>query len=209
MKNKKPVIIIGNGGHASVLTEILLLTNRKIIGFTALQKENNQFGLSYLGSDEIIKEYNSNEIELVLGIGSVSVSNIRKKLFNHFKGIDYTFSSVIHPTSIISKFATINEGVQILAGSIIQSFSTISSNCIINTASIIEHDCFIDSHVHISPRSVLSGQVRVGFETHIGTGSTVIQGISIGNNVLIGSGSVVIKDISDGQRVSGVPAKEM
>lgn len=209
MKNKKPVIIIGNGGHASVLTEILLLAKREIIGFTAPQKEVNQFGLIYLGSDDCIDDYDSNEVELVLGLGSVNVTVIRENLYEFFVGKGYTFSMLIHPTAIVSEYATVEKGVQLLAGSIIQAFATISQNTIINTGVIIEHDCFVDSHVHIAPRTVLSGNVNIGTGTHIGAGATVIQGIHVGSKVLIGAGSVVVKDINNEQRVAGVPAREM
>lgn len=209
MKNKKPVIIIGNGGHASVLTEILLLSNRRIIGFTAPQQEINQYELLYLGQDEIIEEYDENEVELVLGLGSVNVSNVRKYLFEYFVDRGFRFAPIIHQSSLISNYAIIGDGVQILAGSIIQPFATISSNTIINTGSIIEHDCFIDCHVHIAPGSVLSGSVSIESGTHIGTGSTIIQGIRIGRDVLVAAGAVVVNDVFNGQKVAGVPAREM
>lgn len=209
MKNKKPVIILGNGGHASVLTEILLLTKREILGFTAPQKKANQFGLIYLGSDDCIDDYDSNEVELVLGLGSVNVTVVRENLYHYFVEKGYTFPMLIHPTAIVSENATLGMGVQLLAGSIIQAFATISPNTIINTGTIIEHDCFVNSHVHIAPRSVLSGNVTIGSGAHIGTGTTIIQGIHVGSKVLIGAGSVVVKDINDEQRVAGVPAREM
>lgn len=209
LKNEKPVIILGNGGHASVLTEILLLANREIIGFTCPQEEDNQFGLKYLGTDGVIDQFDSNEVELVLGLGSVNVSMVREKLFEYYVGKEYSFAKLIHPTSIISKYATIGEGVQLLAGVIIQAFAKISSNTIINSGAIVEHNCILSSHVHIAPRTVLSGNVTIGRGTHIGTGSTVIQGIQIGRKVLVGAGSVVVKNINDEQKVAGVPAREM
>lgn len=209
MKLEKPVIILGNGGHASVLTEILFLTNREIIGFTSPQIETNPFGLKYLGPDAIIEEYHCNEVELVLGLGSVDVSVARENLFDYYVGKGYLFSKLIHPSSIISKYATIGEGVQILAGSIIQPFATISSNTIINSGAIIEHDCNLGPNVHIAPKVVLSGNVTIGSQSHIGTGSTIIQGIHIGRTVLVGAGSVVIRDINDEQKVVGIPAREM
>jgi sugar O-acyltransferase (sialic acid O-acetyltransferase NeuD family) len=209
LKVEKPVIVLGNGGHASVLTEILLLTNREIIGFTSPHKEDNPFGLRYLGTDTIIEEYNSNEIELVLGLGSVNVSIVRENLFDYFVTKGFTYATLIHPSAIVSKFATIGEGVQLFAGSIIQAFATISLNTIINTGAIVEHDCTLGPHVHIAPKAVLSGNVRVGLGTHIGTGATIIQGVKVGRKVLVGAGAVVVKDISDEQKVTGVPAREM
>ncbi|WP_312470773.1 acetyltransferase [Neobacillus sp.] len=205
----KPVILIGNGGHAKVLTSILLQQNRLIIGFTAPEFQENPFNIPYLGTDEIIGSYNSGDIELVLCIGSVSVPTLRSKIFEQFKEKCYTFSSVIHQSAIITTYSTLGEGVQIMAGSVIEPFVKIADNTIINTSSSINHGCKIGKHCHIAPGTTLSGNVTVGEVTHIGAGSTVIQNVQIGNHVLIGAGSLVLQSINDKRKAFGVPAKEM
>lgn len=204
----KPVILIGNGGHAAVLTEILLMQHRTIIGFTAPEKQDNRFGLSYVGTDNVIDSYSSEDVELVLCLGSVDVSSIRANIFNHYKRKGYKFTSVIHETAVVSSYANLGEGVQIMAGTIIQPFAKIADNTIINTSSSIDHDCSIGENCHIAPGVTLSGNVTVGDCTHIGTGSTIIQDIQIGNYVLIGAGSLVLKSVKDHSKVFGVPAIE-
>lgn len=205
----KPVILIGNGGHAAVLSDILLQQKREIVGFTAPEEESNRFGFSYLGNDVVIDSYSPLKIELVLALGSVRVSTIRAVIFQRMKTKGYSFSSVIHPSAIISSYAEIGEGVQIMAGAIIQPFAKIADNTIINTSSVIEHDCEIGEHCHISPGVTLSGNVTVKNGTHIGTGTTIIQNIQIGRNVLIGAGSLLLKSVKDNGKVFGVPAKEV
>ncbi|UQZ76065.1 sugar acetyltransferase [Niallia circulans] len=206
MQGKK-IVIIGNGGHAAVLSEILIDQNYDILGFTAPQKERNRYGIRYLGEDEVINEFSVDEIRLVLGIGSINVSSIRIGIYKKFRERGYQFESIIHKDTIISASAVISQGVQIMAGSVLQPFVTIRENTIINTNCSIDHDCYIGSHCHIAPGSVLSGNVVVGEDTHIGTGSTVINNIKIGNKVLVGAGSVVVKDIMNDSKVHGVPAK--
>ncbi len=205
----KPIIMIGNGGHAAVLTEILLQQNRKIMGFTAPDGGNNRFGLPYLGPDEFIYTIKANDIDLVLGIGTVDNSSKRSEMFTLFKQRGYTFASVFHESAIISPHAKLGEGLQILENVVIQPFADIADNTIINTSSIISHDCRIGSHCHIAPGAVLSGNVKIGNMTHIGTGSTIIQNVRIGKNVLIGAGSLVLKSISDNSKAFGSPAKEV
>lgn len=204
----KPVIMLGNGGHAKVLTEILLYQGRKIIGYTA-PCEKNICNIKYLGTDESVRNFDPYEIELVNAIGSTSSTSLREKLFYEFKSKGYFFSSVIHPSSIIDSTVKLGEGVQIMAGSVIQPFVEIADNTIINTSSSIDHECRIGKHCHISPGTTLSGGVLVGDGTHIGVGTTVIQNIKIGKNVLVGAGSLVIKDITDDKIVYGTPAKEV
>lgn len=205
----KPVIMIGNGGHAKVLTEILLEEQVKVIGFTAMERQKNFFDLPYLGDDLKILDYPIGEVELVLGLGSVNQSNIRKNIFQHFKSKGYTFKEIIHSTAIIAPSVRLGEGVQIMAGAILQTNTVIADNTIINTGTKIDHDSQIAAHVHIAPGCTLSGNTIIGESTHIGTGVTLIQGIEIGKNCLIGAGAVVLKSISDSMTAYGVPAKEV
>lgn len=205
----KPLIIIGNGGHATVLTEILLAQGEKIIGFIAPTEEDNSFHLCYLGQDDTLLQYSNEEIELVLGIGMVGPNSLRAKIYYHFTQLGYRFKTVIHPTAIIAPSVILGNGVQMMASTIVQTNAKIADNTIINTGAQIDHDCMIGQHVHIAPGTVLSGAVTIGEGTHIGTGATVIQHITIGSNCLIGAGAVVVKDIADNQTAYGVPAKEV
>ena len=206
----KPVIMIGNGGHASVLVETLLIQQREIIGYTAPSKEKAFLDLPYLGTDDIIADnYNRDEVELVLGLGTVTTSNVRKSIFVHFKSLGFSFASVIHPTAVISSSMQMGKGIQVMAGAILQTNVSIGDNSIINTGSIIDHDCLIGEHVHIAPGSTLSGGVQIGDSCLIGVGTSIIQSISIGNETIIGAGSVVVKDIGSEKTAYGVPAKEV
>ncbi|OZI12713.1 sugar acetyltransferase [Bacillaceae bacterium SAS-127] len=209
MREKRPIIIIGNGGHAKVLTEILLLNNENIIGFTTPQKEENPFGLNYLGNDSVIFHHLPSDVHLVNGLGSTHSTLVRKKIYQTFSSAGYMFAQVIHPSALVSAYSRLGEGVQIMARAVIQPFAQIADNTIINTVVSIDHDCVIGAHCHIAPGSILSGNVQVGHETHIGTGTTVIQGVKIGSQVLIGAGSLVLKDVKDQTTVYGTPAKEV
>ncbi|AUS85405.1 sugar acetyltransferase [Lysinibacillus sp. YS11] len=205
----KPIIMIGNGGHASVLTEMLLAQKETIIGFTVPTAEENAFGLTYLGSDEVIEKYSPSDIELVLAIGTIKPSPLREKIFTKFTQKKYRFKSVIHPSAIIAPSVQLGQGVQIMAGAIIQTNAKIADNNIINTGSLIDHDCRIESHVHIAPGTKISGNVHIRKGTHIGIGATILQGIEIGESCLIGAGAVVLKNIANHMKAIGVPAKEV
>lgn len=205
----KPVIIIGNGGHASVLVEIIQDAQIEIIGYTAPEEGSEFYNLPYLGDDDVVVEHHVNEIELVLGIGTITVSNLRKKKYAAFKSKGYTFATIIHPSAIISPTVAIGEGTQIMAGAIIQTQSVLGENLIINTGAQIDHNSLIQHHSHIAPGVVLSGNVSVGENCHIGAGTTIIQNITIGNRVLIGAGSLVLKNVEDDITAYGVPAQEV
>lgn len=204
----KPVIIIGAGGHAKVLISTLKALERKIIGILDPDKPIGQTvdGICILGDDDKVRNYAPDSIELVNGLGSVSLPVKRKEIYMKFNN-SYKFATVIHPSATIAENVNINEGAQIMAGAIVQTGSTISINAIINTGAIVDHDCHIGQHAHVAPGAVLSGDVQVGDMSHIGTGATIIQGIKIGSNVIVGAGAVVIHNVKDGYKVVGNPAK--
>lgn len=209
MPDSKPVIIIGAGDHAKVLLDILLEQDVTVIGLTDknISKGNCIYGVSVIGDDSEILKYETDEIELVNGIGSVGNTSIRQKVFSSLKEKGYVFRSVIHESSIISKRTKLGEGVQLLAGTIVNTEAEIGDNTIINTKTSIDHGCVIGKHCHIAPGCSFSGCVKVGDGTHIGTGTSIIQGINIGKNVLIGAGSLVIHNIDDNEKAFGIPAR--
>lgn len=201
---QKPLILMGSGGHAKVLLETLRTLNYPLLGIADpnLSVGSALFGLTILGSDDVIAGYSPEEIELVNGIGALPKDNgLRVKLFNRFNQQGYRFKTVLNSTAIISPSAQFLVGVQVMAGAIIQADAHIANNSIINSGAIIEHDCRIGEHVHIAPRAVLSGGVEVSDHVHIGTGAVIIQGIKIGRGSIIGAGSVVTRHVDANQIV--------
>lgn len=197
-QSDKPIIILGAGGHASVLVEMLLNNNKAILGFVAPQKTEikNYPQCKYLGRDQTLEKFTSADVRLVCGLGAISVEGnlIRRNLFTHFKNKGFIFETLIHPNAVVASTANIGEGCVIMAGVILQPNVILEKNIIINTKSSVDHDCHIQSHVHIAPGCTLSGAVVVGENTMIGMGANIIQGVNVGNNTMIRAGSLVVEN---------------
>jgi|SRR3990170_5438116 len=209
---KLPVIIIGGGGHAKVLIEALRLNGIKIIGIIEAEPSfvgKQVLGITVIGNNDMISKYKPTDVELVNGIGSVSLPLKRKAIFERFKSLGFMFAKVIHPSAIIASDVFIGEGAQIMAGTIIQPESRIGCNTIVNTKVSVDHDCIIGDHTHLAPGVTLSGRVKIGNETHVGIGANLIQGVKVGRSVVIGAGALVLNDILDEVIAIGVPAKVM
>lgn len=205
------IIILGAGGHAKSLLGALESNNIQIEGLldTKIPKGTKILNYIVLGDDSILTSEYTNTHQLVLGIGNIVVSPVRKNIFDKYKNRGFTFYTTRHTSALIHPSVTIDEGSQVMAGVIIQPLSKIGKNVILNTGSIIEHDCQIGSHCHIAPGATLGGGVVVGDGSFIGLGAKILPEVIIGKNVTVGAGSVVLKNIPDGKTAVGIPGKEI
>ncbi len=210
MSVRRPAIVIGGGGHAKVLVDLLLALGYDVLGFTDRDPRVDNFllGVRCVGSDDVIAQrWQPNEVHLVNGVGSIGAPQARVAVFDEFVRQGFTFATLVHPAATVSPNAILDQGVQVMAGAVIQAGSRIGRNTIVNTRASIDHDCDIAAHVHVAPCAVLSGGVRVGTRAHIGCGATVLQGLALGMDSIVGGGAAVIRDVPPGVTVAGVPAK--
>ncbi len=207
----KRVIILGTGGHASVILEGISSLQYKIEGFidkdSARQGEIIS-GFPILGDDTNPEKWLSRGITCcAIGIGHVGHPETRNKLYQIYKTTGYEMINVIHPTAYISPGVRIGSGNAIMPGVIINTGVHIGENCIINTGSVIEHGVKISNGVHVAPKCVIAGESCIGENTFIGAGSTIINGISIGDNSIVGAGAVVVSNLPRNSLSVGIPAK--
>ena len=107
----KPLLILGSGGHASVLVDILLQQNRTIVGVVSPSIESKSLvfaNIPHFLNDDDVLNFNSTEIKLVNGIGSLPGAPLRAKLFERFTGYGYEFETIIASSSSVSRFSGAN-----------------------------------------------------------------------------------------------------
>lgn len=202
MKNDEslPLIMIGAGGHSRVLADILLQQHRRIVAVAcpeSLSESPIYRDIVHLSCDADVESYPVDSVRLVNGMGMLPGSSIRKDICHDFLSKGYSFESVIASSAIISPFATLESGVQILPGAIIQTGAHIGAHSIINTRSVVEHDTQIGAYSHIAPGAVLCGDVSIHDNVFIGAGATVIQGKTIGANAVVGAGTCITQSVEN------------
>lgn len=203
----KRYLVLGGGGHARVIIDILAASRTAIAAIVAPElRQNPEFrGLRHLRDDNQVNHYRPSEVILVNALGSLPKQyNLREVLHERFKQAGYQFLTVISETAIVSKYATLEEGAQVLPGAILNACN-VGESSIINTGAIVEHDVIIGKHCHIAPGATICGNVSVGNNVHIGAGATIIQGIDIGDGAVVGAGSVVSRNLAS--REVHYPAK--
>ncbi|THB65922.1 MAG: acetyltransferase [Gammaproteobacteria bacterium] len=206
----RPLIIIGAGGHASVLVDVLRLQQQELLAIVSLDRMPKRLVLDEItqySNDDDILEHDKSEVLLVNGIGSMPEGKARYEIFKKFCSLGYKFETIVAPSAIVSPFAKLGSGVQIMAGAIVQAGAVIGDNTIINTGAIIDHDCVIGANNHIAPGVTLSGQVKTGNHVHIGTGACVINLVSIGESAVVGVGAIISQDLPAGETAYGYRGK--
>ena len=192
--NKK-VVILGAGGHAHVIADMVTAQFDEVIAFL----DDDESAPDRKGC---LKDYKSfADAEFIIGIGD---SAAREKIADEF---DVKWYTAIHPGAIISPSATIGEGTAVMPNAVINARTVIGKHCIINSGAIVEHDNQLSDYVHISVGAKTGGNVSIGRKTWVGIGATVKNGIEICPECVIGAGATVVKDIQTGGIYIGIPAK--
>jgi UDP-perosamine 4-acetyltransferase len=207
----KKVIVIGSGGHAKVVIDILQeMKDNEIIGVTSNSPKTNSvfFGYPVLGDDNVLNGYLKHEnIYVAMGIGGYQDNHLRENVFHFIKSIGFTFINVIHPSAIISSSVKLGEGVVIFPGVVINTDVEIGNNTIVATGSSIDHETIVDDHVLISAGVTVGAYSTIEKGVLLALGSKVISGLTVGSYSLVAAGAVVVSNIDRNQRVFGIPAK--
>lgn len=207
-----PVILLGAGGHAKVVLDLLLGNERTVIGVCdpnlARQGTATWRGVTVLGDDSAIYKHAPESVELANGMGSLPGSLTRQRLHLTFSRQGYCFATLVHPSAVLGTGVKLGQGAQVMAGCVIQADTYIGDSSIINTAAHIDHDGQIGQHVHIAPGAVLSGEVIVEANAHIGPNAILIQGKRIGRGSIVGAGTTVLRDIPAYHQLTGQPPRK-
>ena len=197
----KNVIVIGTGGHARVVTDIIKLNCDCIRGFLTTDSIQSFLGYKVLGRPCDFTKYLENEF--IIAVGD---NDARERISKLMRGVK--FYTAVHPSAIISTIGTsLGEGSVVCANVVINPNAHIGRHCILNTSSVVEHDNNIGSFTHISVGAKCAGWVNVECNCFIGTGASIIDRVHIIDHSIIGAGAVVVNNLNDRGVYIGVPAK--
>lgn len=202
------LLILGCGGHGRVVADTALEAGYQSIAFLDDNPPLAEGRLAFpvLGPLSMLTAFAN---QWPCAIAALGDSARRLALFEQLRLARFSTPSLIHPSAIISRGATIGEGVFVAAGAIINTGARIAEAAIINTGARIDHDCDIGTATHIAPGATLSGTVTVGAGSWVGTGVSVRQNVRIGAGVTIGVGAAVVSDLLEAGTYAGVPARRL
>lgn len=191
----KKVVILGAGGHARVVADIITACGDRVEAFL-----DDDTKIPY--TEGPISEYGKYiDCEFIIGVGNTEVRN-------KWSTLPVKWYTAIHPSAVISPKAIIGEGSAVMPNAVINTGTVIGKHCIINTGAVVEHDNSIGDFSHISVGAKLGGTVSIGKNVWVGIGATIINNINVCDNCLIGAGAVVVKNILEDGTYFGVPAEK-
>jgi sugar O-acyltransferase (sialic acid O-acetyltransferase NeuD family) len=195
----KQIIIIGKGGHAKVVANIIKESCDDLVGYYDDGETDD-----VIGTISELKKIEPNEF-MICAIGSNKARETVVNKINNTTGTN-SWTNLIHPCTSVATDCIMGIGNIICPNATIQPSVIIGNHTIINTKASVDHDCKIGSFVHIAPGATLCGTVIVGDGAFIGANATIINNITVGPWSIIGAGSVVLKDVPTGYTVYGNPA---
>lgn len=203
----KKVLIIGAGGHAQVVADILMCA--KIVPIGYLDDNPQSLGKRYLDIPVLGSLSQVPEVKHDYVIVAIGNNQRRKQIFDHLVSVNESFLTAIHPSAIIAPSATIGIGTMICAGAIINPCSIIGNNVIINTGSTIDHHNTINHHAHIAPGVNIGGTVSIEEGAFIGIGASIIPQQSIGAWSTVGAGATIITSVEPNTTYVGTPGRKI
>jgi len=203
------VLILGAGGHAQVVADILL--QARVAGASAhpigfLDDDPALVGTAIMGLPMLGTIVQLDEFDHDAVIVAIGDNRTRAHLFESVQAQGEQIVNAIHPAAVLAPDVRLGEGVMICAGVVVNTGTVIGDNVILNTGCTVDHHNRIGNHAHIAPGVHLGGDVTIGEGTLVGIGASVIPQRTIGAWSVIGAGSVVTKDIPDYAMAAGVPA---
>ena len=143
-----------------------------------------------LKSETALANFEKSQIHLVNGIGDIQ-KRMQAQLGLVQEG--WTFTGLIHPTAVVSKFSEVATDAQIHANAVVQANSTIGNGVIINSNAVIEHDCTVGEWSHIAPSATVCGGCVISNECLVGSNATLVPFQTVEKRSLVRAGQLFIR----------------
>ena len=203
-----PLAIVGAGGHAKVVIDILECAGRHRI-LALFDDDTRKWGRTLSGYRVVggIEEFLADWRQRCAVVVAIGDNSARYKLSRRLTEQGVRLASAIHPTAVVARDVSLGAGTVVVALGVVNPGSLTGGGAIVNTSASVGHDCVLGECVFIAPGARLTGDVHVGDFSFVGAGASVVPGRTIGRNVRVGAGAVVIDDVPDDVTVVGVPAR--
>ena len=209
----KEIYALGIGHNTPVFIDLAESCGYKIIGLYHYNEERTgeiDHGFTILGSfDDLFSQKDLCGMNFLLTMGN---NNIRTELAKKIISLGGCIPSLIHPTAIISRFATISStGVYISPFTYVQADSIVERNTIILSHVNISHNTHIGQSCFIAGGAIIGAYTTVEDYVFIGQGALSISGkvSHIGKHSYIGARALITQNVDSNDIIVGIPGKSI
>jgi sugar O-acyltransferase (sialic acid O-acetyltransferase NeuD family) len=206
------VVIIGAGGHAREVAEILLHRGRegggpRVVGFVVDDPENHRAEVGRLPVLGGWSWFDGADLGGLAVICAVGLPQLRKRLVERAAARGLPFASAVSPLAHVSPDARIGEGAMIFPYAFASAGSRVGDHAILNVGASVSHDARVGRYGTLGPGARLAGNASVGEGCYLGINSSVIERVSVGVWATVGGGACVTKDLPGDVTAVGLPAR--
>jgi len=167
--NSKRIIILGAGGYAKTLADILQ-QNKTYNQICFL--DDTKTGKYILGKCNDFMKFKEENTDMYPAFGN---NEVRAKWFKILQQENINIPTVIHCSAYISPTAKIEQGVVVLPKSVINTDCIVKQGCIVNCGSVIDHDCVLNEFVHVCIGAMVKAENKIPAMMKIEAGQIVAR----------------------------------
>ena len=203
--------IVGTSGFARetfvCLIDALEAKGNRVDDNVVFMESDDQYREAEVMDVPVIKQsdFVADDYQVVVAIGD---PQRRKHVVTSLPSNTH-YTSIVHPSAVLSRWVTLGEGSIVTAGTIVTCNIKIGRHAHLNLHTTVGHDCEIGDFFTTAPGANISGNCHFGECVYFGTNASVRQGISICDHVTIGMGGVVVKDIGEAGVYVGNPLRPL
>ncbi len=203
MNDSIPVLIIGTGGFAVELFDVVRSAGVQVEGFVG-PDEGLALPAPLLGDDETSRAP-SHAVALV----AVGDPGIRRRVVERHRILGTPFGRFVHPSAMVTESVKIGEGVIVYPNSTVHARVDLQAFSFVNSNVSVGHESRIGAFSTISPGCALGGRLDIGEGVYLGIGAQILPNLSIASDTMIGGGATVTRSITTAGTYVGTPAKQI
>lgn len=213
--SSKRVIVLGAGGNCRDIVDAMLDVNRdeatqifEPLGY--LDDDPEKLGMR-LGGVEVLGPISlarqRPDCWFVDGLNGTELTKRKKDILAVLDLPRERYSTIVHPSAVVSTMAMIGAGTVLLHGTSVSSNARIGDHVMMLANAVVSHDGIVDDYCYLTPGATLAGYVHLEESVFVGIRAAVLPRVTIGARSVIGAGSVVLRDVPPDCVAAGVPAR--
>ena len=190
------LVILGAGIHTRILLDICFDAGVEVHGLLddQIAPGTKVLGVPVLGRFDTIEDRQFlNSYDFIVGIGGSQDG--RRKWSSALLSMGARLRTVVHPSSVVSRFAVVGDGTFIWQHATVMPDARIGKFTVIGCNSSIGDCCVIEDNVFVAGGCQINGLVTIKEDAYIGTGSVISAGCQIGRRSVVGLNSTVARNI--------------